>query len=110
MSLVVLWDVGGTLVEDAVSLEALVHQCLAAAGIAVTALRASSFQAADEVLRQQQQGPLWRTLDDEKAGDFAFAAALLYGSGASDAQVQQVAAAISHYFDRYRVAPGIRSL
>jgi putative hydrolase of the HAD superfamily len=107
---VVLWDVGNTLVEEALSLEGFVHQCLAAAGIAATALAASSLQAADEVLRQQAQGPLWRTLDDEKAGDFAYAAALLRGSGASDDQVQQVATAISDYFDRYRVAPGIRAL
>ena len=107
---VVVWDVGGTLVEDAVSLEVFVHRCLASAGIAVTALVAPSIRAADEVLRQQQQGPLWRTPDDEKTADFEFAHALLRGSGASDEQLQQVAAAIGRYFDRYRLVPGIRAL
>ncbi|MFN8493083.1 MAG: HAD family hydrolase [Caldilineaceae bacterium] len=110
MCSVVLWDVGGTLVEDAVSLEVFVHRCLASAGIPLTALLASSVRAADEVLRRQAQGPLWRTPDDEQAGDFAFAVALLRGSGAADAQVQQVAAALGHYFDRYRLVPGIRAL
>jgi len=107
---VVLWDVGGTLVEDAASLEVFVHRCLASAGIPPTALLASSIRAADEVLRRQAQGPLWRTADDEKAADFAFAVALLRSSGAADAQVQQVADAIGHYFERYRLVPGIRAL
>lgn len=110
MCSVVVWDVGGTLVEDAVSLEVFVHRCLASAGIAVTALVAPSIRAADEVLRRQQQGPLWRTPDDEKTADFEFAHALLRGSGASAAQLQQVAAAIGRYFDRYRLVPGIRAL
>jgi len=107
---VVLWDVGGTLVEDAVSLEVFVHRCLTSAGILLTDLVPSSIRAADEVLRRQEQGPLWRTSDDEKAGDFAFAVALLRGSSASDEQVQQAADAIGHYFDRYRLVPGIREL
>lgn len=92
------------------ALEVFVHRCLASAGIAVTALVAPSIRAADEVLRRQQQGPLWRTLEDEQAADFAFAAALLCGSGASAAQLQQVAVAIGHYFERYRLVPGIRAL
>lgn len=107
---VVLWDVGGTLVEEAVTLEGFVHRCLASAGIPVTALMAPSIGAADEVLRRQWQGPLWRTLDDEKAADFEFVFALLHGSGASDEQVQKVANAVSHYFDRYRLVRGIREL
>jgi len=107
---VVLWDVGGTLVDEAVALDVFVHHCLASAGIAVTTLVAPSIRAADEVLRRQRQGPLWRTLDDEQAADFAFAVELLRGSGASDEQVQQVAAAISHYFKRYMLVPGIREL
>ncbi|MCE7983712.1 MAG: hypothetical protein DYG89_21265 [Caldilinea sp. CFX5] len=93
MQSVIVWDVGGTLVVDAVSFEVFVHRCLASAEIAVTALVASSLRAADEVLLRQQQGPLWRTADDEKAGDLAFAVELLRGSGASDEQRQQVAAA-----------------
>lgn len=107
---VVVWDVGGTLVDEVVSLEVFSHQCIAAAGIAVTALVATSIKATDEVLRQQRQGPLWRTPADEKAADLAFAVALLHGSGASDEQVQQVADAIGHYFERYRLVSGIRAL
>jgi len=107
---VVVWDVGGTLVDDVVSLEVFVHRCLASAGIAVTALVAPSIRAADEVLRRQRQGPLWRTPDDEKAADFEFAVELLRGSGASDEQLQQVADAIGHYFDRYMLVPGVREL
>lgn len=70
MCSVVLWDVGGTLVDDAVSLEVFVHRCLTSAGIPLTALLASSIRAVDKVLRRQAQGPLWRTADDEQAADF----------------------------------------
>jgi putative hydrolase of the HAD superfamily len=107
---VVVWDVGGTLVDEAVSLEVFVQRCLTSAGVPVTALVASSITAADDVLQQQRQGPLWRTPDDEQAADFAFAAALLRGSGASDAQLQQFATSINQYFDRYQVIPGMRGL
>ena len=96
--------------DEAVGRKLYVERCLAAAGIPVTALLVPSTRAAEEVLRRQEQGPLWRTAEEEWAADFAFAAALLHGSGASDAQRQQFAAGINNYFDRYQLVPGIRTL
>jgi len=108
MRTVVVWDVGGTLVDRAMPLEAFLDRCLSLVGLSFKALPPEAIQAAGAVRKRQEA--TWRTPADEEAGNLEVAAELLRGTGASDEQIRVVGGAMGQYFDLYALVPGIRRL
>lgn len=108
MCSIVVWDVGGTLVDYAIPVESFLRRCLALAGVSMDALAPGAIQSAGEVRKRQESS--WRTADDENAGNVEIAAELLRGSGATDDQVRVPASAIGSYFELYTVIPGVRRI
>jgi len=107
-SKVVLWDVDGTLVDYAISMEEFLEKRLEPLGVALDSLPTEDIEAAeDERLRQQDT---WRTPQDERNGFVQVASILLRSAGLARRQIEEVADSFCRYFDLYRLVPGVRSI
>lgn len=107
-SKVVLWDVDGTLVDYAMSMEEFLEKRLAPFGLTVDSLPAEDVEAAeDERLAQLEN---WRTLEDERRGFFDAASIMLRSVDLPREQVEEVADSFCRYFDLYRLVPGVRQI
>jgi putative hydrolase of the HAD superfamily len=104
----VLWDIGGTLFDYAMSMERLLLRCLQQADIDIRAIDPKRVVQADEFSRQHMN--LWRSAHEESTGYLHIATLLLQGTGVTADQVRQVAAGLSRYYDLYAPVPGVRNL
>jgi HAD superfamily hydrolase (TIGR01549 family) len=106
----VLWDVGGTLLVEAISGAEFVRSILRHLDIAPDDLRE---EAVARALAQFEATMLrWRTADDEREGFRRLAAGLLDGSaaGRDPVLIERLAKAIADYDVMYVPPPGIRDL
>ena len=108
MADVVLWDVGGTLVDHVMPSEDFLRRCLEPAGVSIESLHPEWIRAADDVCRRLE--PTWRTETDEERGWFEMASILLGDLAADRSLVSRVARGFSRYFETYAPVPGIRNL
>lgn len=104
----VLWDVGGTLLQHAASVEQFIYSCLVDAGVPLGLLDAESFHQAEQSRKQRELQ--WRTAEDESEGLVEYAAILLGRAGVSDDAVRRFAAGLAAYYDVWTVVPGIPAL
>jgi FMN phosphatase YigB (HAD superfamily) len=106
----VIWDVGGTLVDRVMGREEFVARALAAVGARRELLDVSAFRRAGEHYLASE--PRWRTLGDEEQGLREVAGLLLEGSeAASDGEkIARLARALLGGYDIYGPVPGIPAL
>lgn len=107
---VVVWDVGGTLVERAVAEGEVVRRALEAAGVRLDQITPQGAEAA----RQERLTALlrWHTPAEEEAG-FRRLAGLLLGGGpqrVTPEQIERVGRYLADYDDVYRPLPGVVDL
>ncbi len=105
---VVLWDVGGTLVDYAMSSEEFLRRSMAPTGIGFESLRSEDVLAAEHTRLRLEAG--WRTIEDERMGYVEVASVLLRGADPNNEIAGRVAAAIGDYFDVYAPVRGIHVL
>lgn len=105
---VVLWDVGGTLLDYDMSEEEFARQCIETAGIDPNDLPEENYSEATDLLKEYQES--WRTLDEEEAGYVELARVLLRGSAASPDQIRQVGKRCADYFKIFAPIPGVQHI
>lgn len=105
---VVLWDVGGTLVDYALSQNVFLGRVLQRAGISPDALDMAAVREAQTTREALELS--WRDVQGEAAGYRAIASQLLRGAEVTDGQVDVVAAGLADYYDLYKPVAGIRAL
>lgn len=105
---VVLWDVGGTLVDYAMSEELFLRRCLEPVGIPLESLQPEDIAAARATRRGLEAS--WRTPEGESAGYREVASILLRNQASNREQIALVADTIGRYFDLYSPVDGICAL
>jgi HAD superfamily hydrolase (TIGR01549 family) len=107
---VLLWDVGGTLVDTSISPDEAADRALLSAGVNPAVVTLEAREAAR--LRLAEAEVLWRTLLDEEQGFCEIAALLLDNSriAADYLLIKKLGRAIGGYFDLYRPIAGINNL
>jgi FMN phosphatase YigB (HAD superfamily) len=109
-SLLVIWDVGGTLVDRVIGREEFVVRALVAAGVRPELLHPSALQRAGEHYLAVEHH--WRTLADEEQGLREVAALLLEGpeAAAEAEKIARLGRALLGGYDIYQPVPGIPAL
>lgn len=102
---VILWDVGGTIVDHVMSQEGYVQRALQPTGIALEALDWTVLQAIQREREVEELG--WGNLAGEQAGYVAFAQRILAGVDATTEQIEAFGKGLRAYFDMYGPVPGI---
>jgi FMN phosphatase YigB (HAD superfamily) len=101
----ILWDVGGTLVDFACSLPESVRYRLAGCGVDHSGLSDEHIeQTYADFLRAEQQ---WRTIEQERAAERNWFAALLGNESIDRHAIDSAAAAMPRYFNLYRPVAGL---
>jgi len=102
---VILWDVGGTLVEFACTLPEAVRRRLADCGI-------DHSQLSDQHIEQTYADfiscePRWRTLAQEREAEIAWFGTMLHEQRLNAKALGHVAARMPRYFELYRPVEGM---
>lgn len=107
---VVLWDVGGTLVQLACSQFEALDRALAAAGLQLEYLSAAALASSSQAFIQRSL--IWATPDEEESGYREIAALMLDGCEVpvEPGQFESLARALADYHQRYAVIPGIHEV
>jgi HAD superfamily hydrolase (TIGR01549 family) len=105
---VILWDVGGTLVDFAGSLPESVRRRLAGCGINHSGISDEHIEQtyADFIGAEQR----WRTIEHERAAETSWLKALLRGEISEGDSINQIAERMPRYFDLFRVVDGVMEL
>jgi HAD superfamily hydrolase (TIGR01549 family) len=104
----ILWDVGGTLVDNRVTMAESIRARLAVAGVGVGQLSDDDLESTFEEFFALEDR--WRTLADEERDVKAYFRGLLAPLGLTSEQFEVAYARVPPYYDLHKPVDGIREL
>jgi putative hydrolase of the HAD superfamily len=105
---VILWDVGGTLVDYACSLPEAVRRRLSHCGVDHSCLSDERIERTYAQFTSRDRE--WRTIADERVAEVRWMEELLENAGLNAAGTERVARGMPRYFEFYRPVTGIVDL
>lgn len=106
----ILWDVGGTLVDEAISGTDFMRRALRRLGIGPELLQQDAVRWAAEQFQQEML--TWRTAEDEREGFRRLAAGVLEGAAvpADGTTIDRLGQTLADYDEMYTPVPGVVQL